>query len=106
MFCDIDKYGDQLTELYPRPKVAAEFKRKFHYPWTFSIYRQSCPRLNLTPVCGVSRRDRVPSAELRERMGIELVSDIVKWSKDVLQIKWIKICTCTVKNRLLEFHAQ
>ena len=29
-------------------------------------------------ICGVSLRDRVPSEELRERMGIELVSDVVK----------------------------
>ena len=51
MFCDIDKYVDQLTELYPRPKVAAEFKRKIRYPRTFSVYRRPWPRwprLNLT----------------------------------------------------------
>ena len=29
--------------------------------------------------CGVSLRDRVASAELRERMEIKLMSDVVKW---------------------------
>ena len=32
-------------------------------------------------MCGVSPRDRVPSAELRERMKIELVSDVVKQNR-------------------------
>ena len=41
-------------------------------------------------MCGVSLRDRVPSAVLRERMGIESVSDAVKrnrlrWLGHVLQ---------------------
>ena len=29
-------------------------------------------------MCGVSLRNRLPSAELSERMGIEMVSDVVK----------------------------
>ena len=29
-------------------------------------------------MCGASLRDRLPSAEIRERMGIELVCDVVK----------------------------
>ena len=29
-------------------------------------------------MCDVSVRDRVPSEEIRERMGIELVSDVIK----------------------------
>lgn len=29
-------------------------------------------------MCGVSLRDRVPSSELRDRLGIELVTDIVR----------------------------
>ena len=48
-----NNYVDQVTELYPRPKMAAEFKRKIHYPRIFSVYRQPCPRwprLNLTLV--------------------------------------------------------
>lgn len=36
-------------------------------------------------MCGVSLRDRVPSAELRERMGIESVSDVVKRSR----LRWL-----------------
>ena len=36
-------------------------------------------------MCGVSLRDRVPSAELRERMGIESVSDAVKWNR----LRWL-----------------
>ena len=36
-------------------------------------------------LCGVSLRDRVPSAELRERMGIESVSDAVKWNR----LRWL-----------------
>ena len=37
MFCDIDKYVDQLTELYPRPKVAAEFKRKIIIEYYYNL---------------------------------------------------------------------
>ena len=48
--------------------------------------------------CGVLLRDRVPSAELRERMGIESVSDAMKqnrlrWLRHVLQKdddNWVK----------------
>ena len=36
-------------------------------------------------MCGVSLRDRVPSAELRERMGIESVSDAVKQNR----LRWL-----------------
>ena len=36
-------------------------------------------------MCGVSLKDRVPSAELRERMGIESVSDVVKQNR----LKWL-----------------
>ena len=36
-------------------------------------------------MCGVSLRHRVPSAELRERMGIESVSDAVKWNR----LRWL-----------------
>ena len=39
---------DQVTVLYPRPKMAADFKRKIHYPRTFSVYRRPCPRWPLT----------------------------------------------------------
>ena len=45
MFCDIDRYVDQLTELY---SVATEFKRKTCYPQTFSVYRRPWPLINLT----------------------------------------------------------
>ena len=49
-------------------------------------------------MCGVSLRDRMQSAELRERMGIESVSDAVKrnrlrWLGHVLQKDdddWVK----------------
>ena len=49
-------------------------------------------------MCGVSLRDRLPSAELRERMGIESVSDAVKrnslrWLGHVLRKNdddWVK----------------
>ena len=36
-------------------------------------------------MCGISLRDRVPSAELRERMGIESVSDAVKRNR----LRWL-----------------
>ena len=36
-------------------------------------------------MCGVSLTDRVPSAELRERMGIESVSDTMKWNR----LRWL-----------------
>ena len=36
-------------------------------------------------LCGVSLRDRVPRVELRERMGIKLVSDIVKQNR----LRWL-----------------
>ena len=36
-------------------------------------------------MCGVSLTDRVPSAEPRERMGIESVSDAVKWNR----LRWL-----------------
>ena len=36
-------------------------------------------------MCGVSLKDRVPSAEVRERMKIESVSDVVKWNR----LRWL-----------------
>ena len=37
-------------------------------------------------MCGVSLRDRVPNAELGERMGIELVSEVVKRNR----LRWLE----------------
>ena len=51
-------------------------------------------------MCDVSVWDRVPSEELRERMGIELVSDVIKrnrlrWLGHLLRkddCDWVKKC--------------
>ena len=54
---------------------------------TWAMNMEQSARLERTDMrmvrwmCGVSLRDRVPSVELRERMRIELVSDIVKWNR-------------------------
>ena len=44
--------------------------------------RLECTEMRMVRwMCGISLRDRVLSAELRERIGIESVSDAMKWNR-------------------------
>ena len=104
----------ELSGILTRKEVSLELKGKLYVTCvrsamvygseTWAMTAEQSGRLERTEMrmvrwmCGVSLRDRVPSAELRERMGIESVSDAVKrnrlrWLGHVLQKDdddWVK----------------
>ena len=53
--------------------------------WEIGTYGDEDGEMDVRWMCGVSLRDRVPSAELRERMGIESVSDALKRNR----LRWL-----------------
>ena len=107
----------ELSGILTRKEVSLKLKGKLYVTCvrsamvygseTWAMTAEQSGRLERTEMrmvrwmCGVSLRDRVPSAELRERMGIESVSDAMKqnrlrWLGHVLQKDdddWVKKIT-------------
>ena len=84
----------ELSGILTRKEVSLKLKGKLYVTCvrsamaygseTWAMTVEQSGRLERTEMrmvrwmCGVSLKDRVPSVELRERMGIELVSDVIK----------------------------